>query len=204
MLFWVGYTYPLLPLVESVVDARVLGAWVDERGLLGLLTFVALGALAASVGLPRQLIAVIAGYSFGLLEGILLAITSISLGALLTFYFARLFARPWVQRRFPDAIAKIDAFVSEQPFLKVLTIRFLPVGTNMLTNLTAGTIKLSAPIFFSASFLGFLPQSTLFVMIGNGLNINSSSQIILSVVLLLLSSVFALLIYKNHQHHPLR
>jgi uncharacterized membrane protein YdjX (TVP38/TMEM64 family) len=74
----------------------------------------------------------------------------------------------------------------------------------MLTNLAAGTTKLPAMVFFSASFLGFLPQSTLFVMAGNGLNINSHSQIILSVILLLLSVLLALLIYKKHKHHPLR
>ncbi len=191
-------------MIESYIDPKALGEWVNEHGFLGILAFVALSATAAAIGLPRQLIALVAGYSFGLLEGTLLAISSISLGALLTFLFARFFARPWVQRRFPGAINKIDAFISEQPFLKILTIRFLPFGTNMLTNLAAGATKLSAIIFFSASFLGFLPQSTLFVMAGNGLNINSNSQIILSVILLLLSALLALLIYKKHKHHPLR
>ncbi len=204
IIIWVGYTFPLLPLIESYIDPKALAEWVNQNGFLGISSFVMLGAIAAAIGLPRQLIALIAGYSFGLLQGILLAISSISLGALLTFWFARFFARPWVQRRFPEATCKIDNFITEQPFLKILTIRFLPFGTNMLTNLVAGTTKLSAMIFFSASFLGFLPQSTLFVMAGNGLNINSSSQVILSTVLLACSALLTLLIYKQHKHHPLQ
>lgn len=197
-------SYSLLPLIESYINPEALGEWIKKHGFGGISAFVLLSAIAAAIGLPRQLIALVAGYSFGLLVGLLLAISSISLGALLTFWFARFFARPWVQRRFPDAIKKIDNFIAEQPFLKILTIRFLPFGTNMLTNLAAGTTKLSATKFFSASFLGFLPQSALFVMAGNGFNINSNSQIILSVILLLFSALLALLIYKKHQHHPLR
>ncbi|MEH6578128.1 MAG: VTT domain-containing protein [Amphritea sp.] len=196
---WIAYAFPPLQYLEQYVDAQALGSWVRQNGFNGIAIFIALGALTASVGLPRQLVALIAGYSFGLLQGLLLAITSVSLGALLTFWFARFIARPWVRRRFPEAVAKIDDFAADQAFLKILTIRFLPLGTNMATNLAAGTTSLSARIFFAASFLGFLPQTAIFVLGGNGLNIDSTGQIVLGGVLLLISSLLCLVIYRRHK-----
>ena len=193
------YAFPPLKYIEPYIDAKAFGDWIDQQGFYGMLAFFLFGTCTAAIGLPRQLIALIAGYSFGLLEGILLAIISISLGALLTFWFARFVARPWVRRRFPEAVVKIDSLVVDQPFLKILTIRFLPLGTNMLTNLAAGTTQLPATLFFSASVLGFLPQSTLFVLGGNGININSTHQILLSVCLLLLSSLLCWVIYRKHK-----
>lgn len=195
------YAFPPLKYIEPYIDAKALGVWVDQQGFFGMLVFVIFATCTAAVGLPRQLIALIAGYSFGLFEGVLLAISSISFGALLTFWFARFVARPWVRQRFPEAIVKLDSLIVDQAFLKILTIRFLPLGTNMLTNLAAGTTQLPAKLFFSASFLGFLPQSTLFVLGGNGLNINSSGQISLSVFLLLLSSLLCWFLYRKHKQH---
>jgi uncharacterized membrane protein YdjX (TVP38/TMEM64 family) len=65
---WIGYTFPLLPLIESYIDPKALGEWVNEHGFFGISAFAILSAIAAAIGLPRQLIALIAGYSFGLLD----------------------------------------------------------------------------------------------------------------------------------------
>ncbi|GGK62507.1 TVP38/TMEM64 family protein [Amphritea balenae] len=194
-----SYAYPPLQYLQQYIDPQSLAGWVRQQGFIGMVMFVALGAMTASLGLPRQLVALIAGYSFGLLHGVLLAISSISLGALLTFWFARFIARPWVLQRYPEAISKVDDFTEQQPFLKILTIRFLPLGTNMLTNLAAGTTSLSAGVFFSASFLGFLPQTAIFVLGGHGFNMGSTGQLLFAAGLLLLSALFCLVIYHKHK-----
>lgn len=198
---WLSYAFPPLQYLKQYVDPQLLAGWVQQHGFNGIVIFIILGAITASLGLPRQLVALVAGYSFGLLQGVLLAITSISCGALLTFWFARFIARPWVRRRFPEAVAKVDRFTEDQAFLKILTIRFLPLGTNMLTNLAAGTTKLPAWVFFGASFIGFLPQTAIFVLGGHGFNMGSTGELVFAGILLLLSTLFCLVIYRSHKLH---
>lgn len=196
---WLSYAFPPLQYLKQYIDPQLLAGWVQQNGFIGIVIFITLGAITASLGMPRQLVALIAGYSFGLLQGVLLAITSISFGALLTFWFARFIARPWVRRRFPDAVAKVDRFTEDQPFLKILTIRFLPLGTNMLTNLAAGTTKLSTGVFICASFIGFLPQTAIFVLGGHGFNMGSTEQLMFAGALLLISTLLCLVIYRRHR-----
>lgn len=183
--------------IEQWFDAESLAAWVESRGALGIAVFVATGAVLTGVGLPRQLVALCAGYGFSVAAGVLLAIFSVSCGALLTFSFARYIARPWVRHRYPEATAKVDAFIHDQPFLKIVTIRFAPVGTNMLTNLAAGTTALPAPVFFTASALGFLPQTLIFVLIGNGLAIDSNLRLAAALVLAVISLILCGVIYRR-------
>jgi len=183
--------------LQSSFDAEAVGQWIDSKGLSGVLAFAIGGALLTSIGLPRQLVALCAGYALSVLAGAALAIISVSCGALLTFTFSRYFARPWVQRNYPNATQKVDAFVGDQAFLKIVTIRFAPIGTNMLTNLAAGTTALPASVFFIASAIGFLPQTLVFVLIGNGLAINSQQQVLAAIILGIVSLLLCWLIYRR-------
>lgn len=182
---------------ENRFDAESLAKWVESRGPLGVVAFALAGALLTGIGLPRQLVALCAGYGFSVANGLLLAIFSVSCGAMLTFCFARYVARPWVRKRFPDATQKVDRFTYDQPFLKIVTIRFAPVGTNMLTNLAAGTTSLPAPVFFTASAIGFLPQTLIFVLIGNGLAIDSNQRLAAALVLAVISLFLCAVIYRR-------
>ena len=186
--------------LEDKVDAEAVSAWIDSKGVLGVIGLVVGGALLTGIGLPRQLVALCAGYGFDLFVGSALAIVTVSFGALLTFTFSRYFARPWVKRKYPEATQKVDTFIHDQPFLKIVTIRFAPIGTNMLTNLAAGTTALPASVFLTASAIGFLPQTLVFVLIGNGLAINSHQRVLAAVVLAFVSILLCWIIYKRTQH----
>ncbi|MEM9602423.1 MAG: VTT domain-containing protein [Pseudomonadota bacterium] len=157
------------------------------------------GTLATAVGVPRQLIALISGFGFGLAVGLPLAIAACSLGAITTFLVSRHLARAWVQRRFPKIADALTRFAAEDTFLKILIIRFLPVGTNMLTNLAAGTTHIRARTFFLASLLGFLPQTSIFVLIGNGLKVRSTDQLILAGVLTVIALILSAWLYRKHR-----
>ena len=179
----IGYFFAPMEALMRTIDPSALGSWVREHGLFGVLVFVLSGAATVSIGLPRQIVALIAGYSFGVWQGVALAICSVTIGAAITFYFARCFARPWVRQRYADVVTGIDAFARDQPFLKILAIRFLPIGTNMLTNLAAGTSGMFAITFLTASMIGFLPQTAIFVLAGHGLQNDSFTQLISAAVL---------------------
>ncbi|MEI6162546.1 MAG: hypothetical protein WCP77_22170, partial [Roseococcus sp.] len=87
---------------------RALGAapgteWVDlyirDQGLLGESLFLLAGALATAAGVPRQAVAFLAGYAFGTVIGVGVALAAQLLGCALAFFWAGAVGRGWAERR---------------------------------------------------------------------------------------------------------
>ncbi|WP_404384985.1 TVP38/TMEM64 family protein [Caenispirillum salinarum] len=195
-------------LVALGFAARALGlvdlldpAWLDEevrgRGFYGELIFVAVGAALTGIGLPRQLVAFGGGYVFGLWEGIAFALLAQMIGCMAAFWYARLFGRSFVRHRFGRRIGKVDAFLRGNPFTMTLLIRFLPVGSNVVTNLAAGVTSVGAGPFLAGSLLGYLPQTAIFALLGTGIHVDPEWRITLSVALFVVSGVIGVWLYRR-------
>lgn len=179
-------------------------AWIDSvirsQGLKGVLIFVAVGWGVTSVGLPRQLVAFLGGYAFGFVTGTGLALAATTLGCITAFLFARLLARDWVAGKISDRIRRIDGFLSENPFSMTLLIRFLPLGSNFLTNLAAGVSRVSWAPFVAGSALGYIPQMLVFALVGSGISLDPEFRITLSVVLFVASGMLGITLYRRYRH----
>lgn len=179
-------------------------AWIDRHvrghGIQGHLLFLLAGAVATAIGLPRQAVAFFSGYAFGIVTGTLLGTLAALFGCAMSFYYARLFGRALVRRLFPQRLQRFDAFVRGAPFVMTLLVRLLPVGSNLATNLVAGVSRIPRLTFFSASFLGYLPQNLVFALAGSGLTVDSTWQIALSIVLFVVSGLLGLGLYRRMSH----
>ena len=187
----------------SGLDTVLTADWIDQnlRGqrLSAEVIFVLIGLAATAVGLPRQLIAFLGGHAFGFWLGGALALLAAVLGGIAAFYYARLFGRALVARRFPGRVRRIDDFLSENPFSMTLLIRLLPVGSNLVTNLAAGVSSVGAAAFFTGSALGYVPQTAVFALIGSGVGVGASWQVALSVVLFLISGALGIRLYRTYR-----
>lgn len=179
--------------------AHDIGSELSDLGLAGVLLVLLGGMLATAIGIPRQLIALICGFGFGFAAGLPLAIAACSLGALTTFLASRHLARNWVRRRFPAVANTLTRVAADDAFLKIVIIRFLPIGTNMLTNLAAGTTEMRLHVFLLASMLGFLPQTGIFVLIGHGLKVRSTDQLLLAGLLTIIALILSAWLYRKHR-----
>lgn len=188
------YHYSVLDFIDTSAIAKI----VASLGWLAIPAFIIFGALFTSVGLPRQVVAFIGGYVFGTLVGVALGTVAAVLGAILTLYAARWLARPFVLRKYPQLVFKIDQFIHNRLFLKIILIRFLPFGTNLATNLAAGAAATPVCLFALASFIGYIPQMTIFAMGGHGLRVDSNTQLIVAVGLFLISIVIGSYLYHQH------
>lgn len=174
------------------IDANVRG-----NGLHGYGMFLAAGMLMTAVGLPRQVVAFFGGYAFGVMAGLLLGVLAALGGCILSFYYARLFGRSLVRRMFPEKLQRFDEFISGHPFSMTLLVRLLPVGSNLVTNLIAGVSRIPKLAFFGGSFVGYLPQTLVFALAGSGLTMGSQWQIGLSIVLLIVSALLSIRLYRR-------
>jgi uncharacterized membrane protein YdjX (TVP38/TMEM64 family) len=178
-------------------------AWIDENirrnGAGGGALFVAIGAAFIAVGFPRQAVSFLAGYAFGLVSGTLLAVAATSIGCIITFSFSRYLARGMIAGRFSERIAKADEFFRRNTFAATLLIRFLPLGSNLVTNLVAGVSRAGAIAFVGGSALGYIPQTLIFALLGSGITLEPELRISLGVILFLLSAALGVYLYRRYR-----
>lgn len=180
------------------VPAAQWGAALESAGGQGLAVFLVLGMLFTSVGFPRQLVAFIAGLAYGVASGLLLSLVAAVAGCCLTALVSRRFLAAMVIKRFPRVIATLDRLTQRDLFLKILVLRLQPLGTNLLTNVCIGFTSASLPRFLAASAVGYIPQMLVFNLLGAGVRVDSQSQLLLSMVLLVISIALGVLLYKRH------
>ena len=186
--------------IDQESGAELIDKWVRDRGLTGEALFVLAAGLATAFALPRQLVAFLGGYAFGLAAGTLLALAGAALGCALTFMFARWVARDWVSRHLPARIRKADAFFLEHTFSMTLLIRLLPAGSNFLTNLAAGVSSARFPLFLAGSAVGYIPQMVVFALLGSGINLDPALRISASVVLFFVSAGLGIYLFRRFRH----
>jgi uncharacterized membrane protein YdjX (TVP38/TMEM64 family) len=178
--------------------------WVDQeircQGRIGWLIYLSAGMVAIALGLPRQAVCFLGGYAFGLGEGLLLAQSASILGCLLCFLYARLLGRDLVRLRFAAHLRKLDDFLQGHPLTMTMLIRFLPVGSNLVTNLVAGVSSVGMVPFLAGSLIGYLPQTVIFVLLGSGIHVQPVWRTLVSVVLFLLSALMGVFLYRRMRH----
>jgi uncharacterized membrane protein YdjX (TVP38/TMEM64 family) len=179
-------------------------AWIDTeirgKGLNGELLFIGVGALAAALAMPRQIISFLGGYAFGFLWGAVLTLAATIIGCMLSFFYARWIGRHFVATRFGARVKRIDDFLSWNPFAMALLIRLLPVGNNLVTNLAAGVTSVRALPFFLGTLLGYIPQTLIFALVGSGVNVDPTLRIGVAVALFLASGAIGVGLYRKFRH----
>jgi len=151
--------------------------------------FVFATGIACAAGMPRQAAAFAGAYAYGFTPGLVLSLAAQLLGCSIDFYWARSAAQDWTQRRLGRKLARLDRFVSNNPFATTLMFRLLPLGSNVALNLFAGLSGMSASRFFAATALGYLPQSIIFALLGNGVRLQRTTQLELAAALFAFASL---------------
>jgi len=169
------------------------------QGILGVILVLTTLSLLTSVGLPRQVAAFSCGYIFGIVYGTILATIAATLGCMLTLFIAKAFFRKKVLDSYPDKLNAVSVFFSINTFSKALIIRLLPAGSNFLTNILAGIANVKVSHYVAGTCVGFIPQMSIFSLLGAGIKVGESQQIILSLCLLIVALFLGLLLYKKEK-----
>ena len=183
----------------EIIDKNWIDLHVGNNGLEGRLLFVGVAALLTAAGFPRHIISFLGGYAFGLNLGFVLALIACGIGCTIAFFFARIIGRDWVKSKFPRRLDKADRFFSANTFTTTLLIRFMPAGSNFVTNLVAGVSGAKALSFIGGSTLGYIPQTVIFALLGSGFNLDPEFRITLSVVLFISSIALGIFLYRKYK-----
>ncbi len=199
-----------LPLAAIVVLARLLelenilqNDWADAHlrghGSAGVALFIGLCAILSSVGLPRQAMSFIGGYAFGAASGLAWATLGVTMGCMISFFYARFLARKSLQKRFGPRIAGFDRFLSQNPLAMTIAVRLFPFGINTVNSMLAGITSIPAWAFFAGSFIGYVPQNLIFALLGSGINVDPLWRTIVALGLFILSSALGYALYRRYR-----
>lgn len=177
-----------------------LNAQVAEQPWLAVGVFFLAYVAVTALSLPgAALMTLLAGALFGLLEGFVLVSFASTLGATLAMLSSRFLLRDWVQARFGQRLAGIDAGVEREGAFYLFALRLVPIFPFFLINLAMGLTRLPARTYWWVSQLGMLPGTLVFVNAGRELGQLDSLAGILSPGLLgafVLLGVFPLIARK--------
>eukprot|EP01029_Cantina_marsupialis_P029175 TRINITY_DN779903_c0_g1_i1.p1 TRINITY_DN779903_c0_g1~~TRINITY_DN779903_c0_g1_i1.p1 ORF type:complete len:275 (+),score=54.67 TRINITY_DN779903_c0_g1_i1:78-902(+) len=165
VLFVIGFMIPKSTLQEIVEFPR-------DLGVAGRVLMAAMYAGATVIMVPGTLFTLAAGFLFGIWQGIIVAFTGATAGAILAFLVGRSFLKQWLSKKLEKhhKFAAIQQSVGEKGFKVVLLIRLSLLFPFNLTNylFSATNVKLSA--YSLATGLGILPVLSMLVVIGAGLD----------------------------------
>ena len=166
----------------------------------GRLLFFAGYVAVTALSLPGAAVMTLAaGAIFGLGWGTLIVSFASSIGATLAFLAARWLLGGWVQSRFGDRLAALNAGIAKDGGFYLFTLRLVPVLPFFVINLAMGLTTLRTWTFYWVSQLGMLAGTLVYVNAGTQLaRIESLSGIVSPGVLgsLVLLGVFPLVARK--------
>jgi dihydrolipoamide dehydrogenase len=115
-----------------------------------------------------------------------------SIGATLAFLASRMVLRDWVQSKFGDRLAMINAGIEREGWFYLLTLRLIPLFPFFVINLLMGLTKIRTWTFYWASQIGMLPGTILYVYAGTQLGrFEVSFGLLLALSLLLVFPLIA-------------
>jgi pyruvate/2-oxoglutarate dehydrogenase complex dihydrolipoamide dehydrogenase (E3) component/uncharacterized membrane protein YdjX (TVP38/TMEM64 family) len=177
-----------------------LEAWRAGQAVLAAVMFFAAYVAVTALSLPGAAIMTLAaGAIFGLGWGMLIVSFASSIGATLAFLASRWLLRDWVQQRFGERLAAVNAGVAKEGGFYLFTLRLLPVFPFFIINLAMGLTPIRPLTFYWVSQLGMLAGTFVYVNAGTQLaRIDSLAGIVSPGLLgsLVLLGIFPLIAKK--------
>ncbi|QHI95996.1 hypothetical protein GT348_06890 [Aristophania vespae] len=189
----------LLPLILwqiPVVQAFLSDVSQWQTKPWGWFWFSLIGTFYCAFGLSRQALCFAAGLSFGFEKGLLLCTFAYEAGSCLSYLWARFLSRSFSSTK-DKALRILREMGQTSPFLAVLSLRLLPIGSALLVSIGAGLVKIPFVEFVFATLIGGIPQNVIFTLIGTGTHLGHFYEIIIASLLFLLSSLVGL-VAMNH------
>tara|TARA_Y100000310_G_scaffold220779_1_gene222369 strand:- start:64 stop:783 length:720 start_codon:yes stop_codon:yes gene_type:complete len=130
-------------------------------------------------------LAIFSGFVFGKWWGVLIVLTSISIGASLLYMLAGFFLRDVIEKKLAPKFSKLKEFFIKNDILYFMIFRFLGGIPFAIQNLLPILFDMPIKNYFIATFLGCMPVAFVIVALGSGIEnvIDQNEQLNFSTVL---------------------
>lgn len=149
----------------------LLVSWTRTHYVTTAIIFMSCYTLAVAVSVPGALfLTLCGGFLFGVVWGTILVIVSATLGATALFFAVRTSLGNWVTKSATNWKERMRQGFQKNAFSYLLTLRLVPLFPFWVVNIVPALLGVNAKTFIIATFLGIIPGSIVYVMMGNGLS----------------------------------
>ena len=146
--------------------------------------------------------AIAAGISFGLFEGVLYTMIGAMINSSIMFVMAKKFAKDKVVELFKTKISekwynKMIAIEKNNGFLIIFLLRLLPIAPYNVINYLSGLTEISFLRYSLATFLGIIPGTFVFLNVGDKAINVYSVEFVISLLGFLLLTIFSIILIKK-------
>lgn len=151
-----------------------------ENKLLTVIVYILAYIVVTALSLPGAAVMTLAGGAiFGWVIGVIAVSFASTIGATLAFLVSRYLLRSWVEKKWGDRLATINAGIEKEGSLYLLSLRLIPVFPFWIINLLMGLTRMKLISFYWVSQVGMLAGTMVYVNAGKELGkINSLSGIL--------------------------
>ena len=153
---------------------------------LYVLTFVALIACAIPCA---TLFTLIGGFLFGVIA-LIYAVFATTLGGVILFLAVRTAVGARIAANSTGWIKTMEAGFQKNAFNYLLMLRLVPIFPCWISNVSAGALNVPLKTFISATVLGILPSTFIYIMAGRGLGKFFTAKQTPNLSLILTPSIF--------------
>lgn len=175
-LFFYYHLYSYLDLHTLGHYENAVRYWTHTHPLIAVSLYLGLFIGLIAAGIPcATLLTLLGGFLFGS-WAILYASSSTTFGGFLLYAAVRLSIGPTLNPKNTGWIRKLECGFKENAFNYILMLRLVPVFPCWISNISAGALGVPALTFVSATFIGILPATYIYVMAGKSISTLTSIQ----------------------------
>ena len=179
------------------LDPNSIQSWILSIGILAPFVFVMLYSVRPFMLFPASILSLAGGLAFGPIYGTVLTIIGATIGAYLSFLFARKVGARRVEERMGSKTEKLQSVLEKNGFTVVLVLRLIPLFNFDLISYAAGLSKVKKSHFLIATVIGIIPGTFAYNFLGASTVSDNSGKFILALIIFAVAIIVPVLFRKR-------
>lgn len=156
----------LAVIYRGQLDVVALERWIENKGIVAPLLFMAIYVIATVVFFPGSALTLVGGALFGPVLGTFYNLTGATIGATLAFLVSRYLASDWVEKKTHGRLKQLKQGVESEGWRFVAFVRLVPLFPFNLLNYALGLTRIKLSHYSIASYLFMLPGTIAYTYLG--------------------------------------
>ena len=187
----------------GVNNLEELETIIKNSGNYAPLIYIALFSILPTFFMPVTILAMAAGYVFGIIPAGIYTFIGALINSTITYYLGKYVAYDFINdiasEKYSDVYNNLKYKSSgKEGFIFMIIIRLLPFVPYTLLNYMSGAVGFNYPIFISSSMIGILPGIFIYTNIGTNLSSIGSKDFYISVIIFLVFVSITTLLAKKY------
>ena len=169
-IFFYFRLYRFLSFASLKAHRLILLQWIEYNYFVGMFAFMAIYIVVVAILSPGPVfLTLTAGLLFGPLIGTILVVISATIGAFIIFLAVNLALRAWFAKISGRWLKIMERGLQKNAFTYLIFLRLVPLFPFWIVNIVPALLDIPRRTFFIATFIGIIPGTLVYVMIGRGL-----------------------------------